>query len=132
MSQTVDRRPFRIAAALALIVSITMGCGGGATSPTTPAPPPTGSPAPAPAAGVVGTVSENHPLPHSAVITEAPLDAGGALTLDIQGAASHAHEVWLTAAEVAQIARGARISTASSTNPHSLGTGFHNHTITFN
>jgi len=124
----------RTAAVLALLVStsIAMGCGGGATNPTTPAPPPTGSPAPAPAAGVTGTVSENHPLPHSAVITEAQLAAGAAVTLDIQGAASHAHALSLTAAEVTQIAGRARISKASSTNPHSLGAGFHSHTITFN
>jgi len=138
MSETVDRRRFRSAAALALLVGagLAVGCGGGATSPSTTPPLANPGPAPVPAelppGAVAGAVSGNHDLPHRAVITAAQLRAGAALTLDITGESLHAHEVSFTGAEVTQIAGGVPISRVSSTNPHSLGHGLHNHTITFN
>ena len=70
-------------------------------------------------------------MPHFAVITTAQLSAGAAITLDMSNGL-HSHTASLTAAQVAQIAAGARMSVASSVNPHSDGTGVHGHTVTFN
>jgi hypothetical protein len=70
-------------------------------------------------------------MPHVAVITTAQLSAGAAITLDISNGL-HSHTVSLTAAQVVQIAAGARMSVVSSVNPHSDGTGAHEHTVTFN
>jgi hypothetical protein len=69
-------------------------------------------------------VSANHG--HSAVITGAQLTASGTLALNIQGAATHAHTVDLTASDVSAIAGNQRMSKTSST-----GDG-HAHTVTFN
>jgi hypothetical protein len=71
-----------------------------------------------------GAISANHG--HVARITGAQLTAGGALSLDIQGTATHPHTVVLSSAEVMDIAENRRISKVSSTD---LG---HNHTVTFN
>ena len=46
--------------------------------------------------------------------------AGGALLLDISGAAGHAHTVQLTAGDIRDIAEGKRISEDSSTRPRAL------------
>ncbi len=50
----------------------------------------------------VGSISDNHG--HSAVIAGAKLTAGAAISLDIQGTATHTHTVDLSAAEIASIA----------------------------
>jgi hypothetical protein len=81
---------------------------------------------------VTGSVSDNHPLPHIALITAAELSAGGALTLNIQGQAFHAHTLTLTGAQLMQIAAGCRTAQVSSQDPHSNGTGAHSHTVSFN
>jgi hypothetical protein len=52
--------------------------------------------------------------------------AGGALQLDITGAAGHPHTVQLSAGEVRDIAEGKRVSESSSTDSG------HSHTVTFN
>lgn len=84
------------------------------------------------AGDVGGSVSENHPLPHIAVITAAQLSAGSARSLTIQGQAMHSHTVTLTGTQVMNIAAGCRTSQASSQDTHSDGNGAHSHTVTFN
>ena len=70
MSALLHRREF-VATALTLLggVALTVGCGGGSRSPSSPTPTPTSS------GSVAGTVADNHPDPHVAVITAAQLGA---------------------------------------------------------
>jgi hypothetical protein len=120
--------PRQLTVALTLVLmagaAIVTGCGSRPTSPSSP-------PITARPGDIAGTVSANHAMPHVAVITTAQLSAGAAITLDISNGL-HSHTVSLTAAQVVQIAAGARMSVASSVNPHSDGTGAHEHTVTFN
>jgi hypothetical protein len=124
--KTLDRRQFTLAAALAALsgVAITISaCGGSSSSPSSP----TGSTGGTGSSGStdkVGQISNNHG--HSAVITGAQLTAGGALELNIQGAATHPHTVSLSGAEIASIAANQRVAKDSSTN------NGHSHTVTFN
>jgi hypothetical protein len=125
--KTLDRRQFTLATALAALsgVAITISaCGGSSYSaPTNP----TGSTGGTGSTGntdKVGQISNNHG--HSAVITGAQLTAGGALELNIQGAATHAHTVSLSAAEISSIAANSRVAKDSSTDQG------HSHTVTFN
>jgi hypothetical protein len=126
MQQTLDRREFTVAAVLAALsgVTITISSCGGSDSPTSN---PTPNPNPTPTLGPgdkSGSISGNHG--HTAVITAAQLTAAGAVSLDIQGQATHPHSVSLSAAEVTQIPQGARVAKASTTNDG------HSHTVTFN
>ena len=116
----INRREFTAATVLAMLsgVSITIsGCaGGGGTSGS-----PTG---PTPAGGVTGAVSANHG--HNAMITDAQINAGGDVELDITGSADHPHSVTLAAGQVMQIDAGMRVSVESSTDAGHL------HIVTFN
>jgi hypothetical protein len=112
----MDRRKFTAGAAMALLggAAITIsGCGSGAAI-TAATPPLT---------DVAGTVAANHN--HSAVITAAQLQTGGALDLDIRGTAGHTHMVSLTADDVTNVRKGAALQKESSGNSHT-------HTVTFN
>lgn len=80
----------------------------------------------------IGSVLGNHQLPHFGAITAAQLAAGNALNLNIQGQAFHSHTLNLEATQVRLISAGCRISQVSSTDPHSDGSGAHNHAVTFN
>jgi hypothetical protein len=60
------------------------------------------------------------------VITAAQLTAGGAVSLDIMGQATHTHTVSLSAGEVTQISQGTQVAKSSTTNDG------HAHTVTFN
>jgi hypothetical protein len=117
-SRTLDRRQFTLAAALAalsgVVITISSACG---SSKSTPTGPNGGS------QDKVGVISANHG--HSAVITGAQLTAGGALELNIQGAATHPHTVSLSAAEIGMIAANQQVATQSTTNSG------HSHTVTF-
>jgi hypothetical protein len=84
------------------------------------------------AGDATGSVLENHPLPHTGLITTSQLSAGNALTLDIRGQAFHSHTLSLTGTQVRLIAAGCRISQVSSMATHSDGSGLHNHSVTFN
>jgi hypothetical protein len=118
-------RQLTAAFTLALIAgAIATGCGSSPTAPNSP--PSTAAPG-----GIAGTVSENHDRPHIAVITAAQVAAGAAITLDISNGL-HSHTVGLTSDHMAQIKAGVRVSVASSMNPHSDGSGAHQHTVTFN
>jgi hypothetical protein len=118
--RTLDRRQFTLATALAalsgVVITISSACGSSSSSS------PTGSTGGN--SDKVGVISSNHG--HSAVITGAQLTAGGALELNIQGAASHPHTVTLSAAEIGQIAANQQVAKQSSTN------NSHSHTVTFN
>jgi hypothetical protein len=78
-----------------------------------------------------GAVLENHASPHKAVITKAQLDAGGGLTLDIQGLSGHSHSITLNADQVATIKAGEHAMTSSTTYTPPGGTG-HGHVVMFN
>ena len=119
----LDRRDFTLAAILAMLSGVTItisGCGG-SSSPSTPTTPTTQPPA---TADKTGAISANHG--HVAIITAARLTAGQAISLDIQGTASHTHTVELSAAEIVSIAGNTRVSKESTT------TSGHSHTVTFN
>jgi hypothetical protein len=79
-----------------------------------------------------GTVKQNHPLPHIAVITASQLVAGNSLILNIQGQAFHSHTLALTNTQVRLIAGGCPVSQLSSEDAHSDGSGSHAHSVTFN
>ena len=118
-ARLLDRRAFTVESALAILsgVLITItGCDSSDNNPSQPAPIATGD--------VSGAISDNHG--HVAVILRAQLTAGNALSLDIQGSATHTHTVELTAAEVMQIGGGTKVAKVSTTNSG------HNHTVTFN
>jgi hypothetical protein len=120
----IGRRDFTAAGILALLSGVAIsvsGCGGGggSSSPTSPS---TGTPA---AGGdKTGSVSSNHG--HTAVLTAAQLQAGGAVALNIRGTSAHPHTVNLTAAQVASIAGGTRVAQTSSSDDG------HTHDVTFN
>ena len=124
--KTLDRRQFTLATALAALsgvaITISAACGGsGYSSPSSPSSGGTGASG---ATDKVGQISNNHG--HSAVITAAQLTAGGALVLNIQGAATHNHTVSLAAAEISSIAANQRVAKESSVD------NGHSHTVTFN
>jgi hypothetical protein len=129
MPEPIARRQFiSAAAAMALLggAGITIACGGSSlgTGPTPPPPPPGTS-------SKFGTVGTNHG--HTAVIQGASLDAGGALTLDIQGSAAHTHSVTLTAQQVVSIRGGTQVTVQASITDPGLGPEFiHGHSVTFN
>jgi hypothetical protein len=134
----VDRRRFSAACATALLGGATItisGCGGGG-SPTapgpTPSPAPTAEPTPTPTptpgepapGDAVGSIT-NDPS-HRAVITAAQLEAGGFLTLNIQGSAAHGHLATLDGVQVAAIRDGETVTVRSTEALH------HTHLVTFN
>jgi hypothetical protein len=122
MQQTFDRREFTVAAVLAALSGVTItisSCGGGSDGMTNPDPAPSLGPG-----DKAGSISGNHG--HTAVIRAAELTAGGAVNLNIQGQAAHAHFVQLSGAEVTQVSQGARVSKSSSTDDG------HSHTVSFN
>lgn len=103
------RREFLGAAAAALFAGITitiMGCDDDkSTEPK------------AETGDVQGVIEENHG--HSAILKKAVIDAGGAVTLDIQGSADHNHTLSITADELAGLKRGEMIHKACSKTSHS-------------
>jgi hypothetical protein len=127
LATVMDRRQFTLASAMAILsgvaITITSACGGSSSSPTSPGTP-TPTPTPTASGDKVGVVSSNHG--HVAVITGAKLTAGGELSLDIQGSASHTHKVELSAADITAIAGNQRVARESSTDSS------HSHTVTFN
>ncbi len=108
---TLDRRAFVRGSLLAALGGMTVTITGCAEmSPTAPA-----LPAAFPA-DVTGTVVNNHG--HSAVITAVQLGTNGAVSLQIQGSASHSHTVELSAEDVARIRRGEGLAKVSSGERH--------------
>jgi len=119
LNPSVDRRDFVLGSLLAMLggVTITISSSACGSSPTAPTPPP---------ADKTGDITSNHG--HVAVVTSAQQLDGGAVSLNIQGTASHNHVVELTADQVMQIRNGQKVSNDCS---RSGGTG-HYHTVTFN
>ena len=116
----MTRREFTVEAVMALLAGVTItvsGCGGGSSNSPT-------SPTPAASADVAGTVSANHG--HTATITSMQVSTAGAVTLNIQGTATHPHTIALTADEVRQIGSRVQITKTSSSDAG------HTHTVTFN
>lgn len=116
----VTRRDFTLESALALLAGVTItitGCGDddNNSSPT---------PGPTPVANATGTVSANHG--HEAMITAAQITAGGNLSLDIRGSASHPHTVQVTSTQLQSIGARQQVAIVSSTDNN------HSHTVTFN
>jgi hypothetical protein len=125
--KTLDRREFTLAAAMAALsgVAITISACGGGSSPTASTPPPTPTPAPpAATSDKTAVIGSNHG--HAGTITAAQLTAGGVLSLNIQGTASHPHTVDLTAADISSVAASQRVSKESSSDDG------HSHSVTFN
>ena len=78
----LNRREFTAQSALALLSGVTItvsACGGSSSNPSSPTPTPVPNPGPV-VSNVNGIVGTNHG--HSAVITDAELAAGQALTLN--------------------------------------------------
>jgi hypothetical protein len=136
MMRVLDRRQFTSEASLAFLAGVAVvisdcggghsGDGGGSTgndgySPTASTPPAT---VPTSDGSKSASISGNHG--HSAVITQAQMLAGGAVSLDIQGTATHDHVVNLSATAVGDIRDGKKVATESTS------TQGHTHTVTFN
>jgi hypothetical protein len=127
IGQPLTRREFSAASISALFVGMTVwmsGCGGGGSSASPASPTSTSSPSPTGVGDKSGSISANHG--HVATVTGAQLQAGGGVTLHIQGTSSHDHTLDLTSGEIGQIASGGRMSKNSSSDAG------HNHTVTFN
>ncbi|HKP94734.1 MAG TPA: hypothetical protein VJ385_03155 [Fibrobacteria bacterium] len=75
-----------------------------------------------------GSISDNHPAPHKAVVTKAQIDAGGAVSLDIQGSANHSHTVQLSAADMATLKARNHVMATSTSG----GADPHTHMVMFN
>jgi hypothetical protein len=116
----LGRREFTLQAALAVLAGTTItisACGsGGNKSPTGPS----GS-----LPDINGVVSANHN--HRAVLSGADVVGGVAVTLNIQGGATHPHLVALSATEIASLRRGEQVSKTSSTGDSNS----HTHVVTF-
>ena len=115
----LGRREFTLQAVLAVLAGTTLtvsGCGGGYHNPVGPNGPPP---------NMIGTVSMNHN--HSAVLLGTQVVGGAAVSLNIQGQATHPHIVDLTAAEINSLRRGQQVSKTSSTGD----TNNHTHVVTF-
>lgn len=119
----LGRREFTLQSALALLAGVVItvdGCGGSNNAPTNPTPTP--SPA-ASVADVNGSVSANHG--HVAAVTGAQITAGNAVSLNIQGTATHPHTVDLTQADLVSLRNRQTVSKDSTNNNN------HMHTVTF-
>ncbi len=128
--QLLSRRQFTRESVLALLSGVVItvtGCGSDSGSPTTPS---TGGDGGngggggGNVGGVDGTVSANHG--HIATVTDAQVDAGNDVSLDIRGNADHTHTVNLTGAELTQIGNGEQVVVTTTT------TQAHMHRVTFN
>jgi hypothetical protein len=119
----IGRRDFTAQGIMLLLAGVTVSIADAACGSSSPTSPSAGG-TPTPAADVSGSVSDNHG--HIATITGAQITAGNAVTLNIQGNATHNHTVDLTAAEVVQAGQKQKVSKSSS------NTAGHDHTVTFN
>jgi hypothetical protein len=125
----LTRREFTVESILALLAGVTItvaGCGSGysssptAPTPTTNTPPPTTTTT----QDVNGAISANHG--HVATVTSAQITGANAVSLNIQGTATHNHVVSLTADQIRMIAGRTQVA-VQSTNDDG-----HQHMVTFN
>ena len=118
-NEGITRREFSLQSALAILATciITVSedaCG--SKSPTTPTPAPTVN-------DVTGSISANHG--HTATIKAADITAGNAISLDIQGSATHPHTVAISQSDLQTLKNRQAVSRDSSNNSG------HSHTVTF-
>ena len=117
-SRKIGRREFTTRSALAMLAGATItitGCE--SDSPTAPS-----DPMPPDDPVVSGTISSNHG--HALDLSVDQL-SGGMLTFNIQGSATHAHEVALSMADLQAIAAGTRVSVDTTTDEG------HSHSVSF-
>jgi hypothetical protein len=123
----LTRREFTVESILALLAGVTItvsGCGSGySSSPTAPTPTTTTPPATT-TQDVNGAINANHG--HVATVTSAQITAANAVSLNIQGAATHNHVVSLTADQIRMIAARTQVAVESTNNDG------HQHMVTFN
>jgi hypothetical protein len=115
----LSRREFTLQSALALLSTciITVeGCGSGYKSPTNPTPPPATS-------DITGNISGNHG--HIATITAAQITTGNAISLNIQGTATHPHTVDVSQDNLRSLQNRQAVTRDSTNNSG------HSHTVTF-
>lgn len=120
--ESISRREFTVESVLALLAGVVItvsGCGS-SSSPTSPTSPAGGGAQ----ADVTGSVSNNHG--HVATVTGAQIIAANAVSLNIQGTATHAHTVALTTDQLRSIGARTQVSVSSTTDAG------HSHTVTFN
>src|SRR5262245_22541812 len=102
--ETVTRREFTVQSVLALlsgfVITISEACGSD-SSPTMPATSTTTSTPPGTPSDINGTISANHG--HTAIITGAQITADLAITLNIQGSATHNHTVAVSATDLTNL-----------------------------
>ena len=127
----IERREFTREASLAFLAGVVVvisDCGGGSGggsgdgyggNPAAGNPPPTGADG-----SKTGSISANHG--HTAVITAAELQAGGAFGLSIAGTAGHNHVVNLVAQAMQDIKDNKKVAKESTS------TEGHTHMVTFN
>jgi hypothetical protein len=117
----LTRRAFTLEAALAILAGCVItvaetACGSSSTTAPTPA-------VVAPVADVNGIISANHG--HVAVITSAQITTGSAVSLNIQGTATHQHTVAISQADLTTLKNRQAVTSTSSND------AFHSHTVTF-
>jgi len=115
--RSLTRRELTLEAALAILAGCVITIGETACSKSTTAP------TSAPLSDVNGNISANHG--HIATITGAQITAGGALTLNIQGTATHPHMVMISQADLTALKNRQTVTSTSSTDSG------HSHTVTF-
>jgi len=118
--EAIDRREFTLQAAMAILAGVTITVGEAAcgSSNTSPSPTPTQAPS-----DVNGNISANHG--HIAVITGAQITAANAISLNIQGNATHPHTVDISQADLRSLLNKQAVSHESTNNSG------HSHTVTF-
>lgn len=118
MSKSLDRREFTLQTAMAILAgcTITVAEACGSNSPNQPTPTPTPS-------DVNGTISANHG--HTAVVTGAQITAGSAVSLNIQGTATHPHTVEISQSDLQSLKNRQAVARDSTNNSG------HMHTVTF-
>jgi hypothetical protein len=127
--KVLTRREFTRESVLALLSGVVItvtGCGSDSSSSTSPTPPPAGEGG-GNAGGESGIISANHS--HVAFVSDAQINAGNNISLDITGMADHGHTIDLTGGELMQIGNGQRIVKTSTV---SQVQGTHSHNVTFN
>jgi len=126
--KVLTRREFTRESVLALLSGVVItitGCGSDSSSPSSPSPPAGGGGGGGD--GVNGAVSANHG--HTAFVSNAQINTGDDIALDITGSADHGHTINVTGAELMQIGNGQRVVKTSTV---SQVQGTHSHNVTFN
>jgi hypothetical protein len=112
----IDRREFTLQTAMAILsgCTITVAEACGSSQPNQPTPV---------TSDVTGNISANHG--HTAVVTGAQITSGSAISLNIQGTATHPHTVEISQSDL-QSLKNRQTVTRDSTNNNG-----HMHTVTF-